>query len=462
MGERLVGETGAYFEDWLDSNVDPETARLYRYYFNKFTNWLSMDTEELYKKHRDNLKSDEPIKRLWLSKKITEYMKCMRDKLGYSTEDERGNVFATRTVLIVPTAVVAFFKSVGIEEIAGSTTIPVLIEEIPKATKEQLRKMVDASGSYKTKSYIIFAKDSGLRTGDITNLPIGIVGDALTKINSLVKDISLIEAIEDPNIEYFTFEWKQQKTGRLANPAIGPESFDMLKEWIRYRTEKQRLSINNEEPLFCIERTRKRYTTKRGREVKAIKAGDWMDESNMGVIFQQLRDKAGLKDTGISIHSCRKTHKTNLEAKEVPTSWVNKMQGRKGVGTGGVYTKPEPKQLLIMYKKGYDGLRIYKIEKTAKIEHAKTLATVAREMGVDEKTVQKMMELFDAGKMTLDEFRKRVSEKIDEARKRLSEKTKEKSENNVMVIKEDELENHLNHGWTFKAVLPSGRILIER
>lgn len=454
---KLVGMSGEYFREWLDDNLVPETGNQYLHHFEKFLEWLKMDTEQLYEQHKNNLRSDEPIRRLWLSKKITQYMKYMRDELGYSIENDRGDIHATGTVLVVPTAVAGFFKSVGIEDIPGSTTIPILIEEIPRATSEQLKKMIEASGSYKVKSYIVFAKDSGLRTGDITNLPIGIVGDGLTEVGELKNDISLVEAILDPDIEYFTFEWKQQKTGRMANPSIGLETFELLKEWLRYRTEKLEISTNNEDPLFCVERTRKGYTTKKGRIVKSTKTGDWMDESNMGVVFTQLRNKAGLQDTGISIHSCRKFHKTNLEAKGVPTSWVNKMQGRKGKGTGGVYTKPNSTQLLTMYKDGYDGLRLYRKEISEFERRKRQLQGMATAFFADDKeNLTRMLELIANARMDaeLDAIPRKMNEIITG-----KQQTERK---NVLIIDEDKLENHLNHGWIFKVVLPSGKILIER
>jgi len=42
------------------------------------------------------------------------------------------------------------------------------------------------------------------------------------------------------------------------------------------------------------------------------------------------------------------------------------------------------------------------------------------------------------------------------------EEVEEVKKKQVRVISEDEIENHLNHGWTFVTVLPSGKILIQR
>jgi len=39
---------------------------------------------------------------------------------------------------------------------------------------------------------------------------------------------------------------------------------------------------------------------------------------------------------------------------------------------------------------------------------------------------------------------------------------KEALRKEVTVISEEEVENHLNHGWTFVSILPSGKILIRR
>ena len=86
-----------------------------------------------------------------------------------------------------------------------------------------------------------------------------------------------------------------------------------------------------------------------------------MDEGTVVEAFRRLVKKANLKplpgETRLpGLHYLRQHHKTTLEYAGVPISWVNKMQGRIGEGTGGTYIKPNPDQLIEMFKKGYPAL----------------------------------------------------------------------------------------------------------
>lgn len=218
-------------------------------------------------------------------------------------------------------------------------------EKISYISKEQIRKVLNTTSSYKMKAIILFARDSGLRTGDITNLPIRVVRAAL----------------DDPSIKFHTFEWRRIMTKDFATPVIGPDSLDAVRTWMNYRVKVLELSAEDGDPLFCVEKTRKGYTTKSGRKVKEAIRGDFMDVNYMSNAFRRLVKKADLKplpgETRLPcLHSLRKLHNTTLEYAGVPTSWINKMQGRAGKGTEGIYTKPNPDQLIEMYKKGYPAL----------------------------------------------------------------------------------------------------------
>lgn len=451
--EKIAGEAGEYFEDWLEG-LSRATATQYLYHFKRFLGWLGMDAQELYERHRDNLASSEPIKKMWLGKRVTGYQKHMRDELGYSIEGE-----ASGTVLIVQKAVVGFLKSVGIEDLPGKGRIKVRVDEIPNIPKGDLRRVFNATGSYKNRAFIHFAKDAGLRTGDITNLPLGIRGDGLSTAAGMMGELTLLEAIGDETVEFFTFEWKTQKTSLMANPAIGPEALEALREWMRHRTEKLGLPARDSDPMFCTEKTRKGFTTKKGKEVKGTNAGEYMDESNMSVIFGQLVAKAGLKETGVSIHSLRKYHKTNLEAGGCPTSWANKMQGRKGVGTGGIYTKPNPKQLLGMYAKAYHAIRVLGGgEPTTRDEIAlEALRAVATTFGIDPARLV-IGEVSAAAEIDL-------LKGAIEAVQRPGVLDVIRTEQPVqLVIEEGDLQKHLDAGWRFKATLNNGsrKVIVEK
>lgn len=348
----IVGQSGEYFLDHVDSKLRRRTASMYLLHFRRFLEWLKMDSQELYERHRDNLKSDEPINRMWLGKKLAEYQRYMRDELGYSTEDGT----ATGTVNLVSKSVASFFRSVGIDSIPSNGKIETVTKEIPIISKSQLRRVLEATGSYKMQAIIFVARDSGLRIGDVTRLKVG----------------QLRPALDKEDLEYFTFTIIQSKTRRKADPVLGPESLTALRKWMRYRTEHIEILAPDDSPLFCIEKNKASYATKGGQKVKGIAKGGWMDSSTAGVVFGRLVRKAGIeKDMNgkrPSIHSLRKFNKTYLEYGGVPVSWINRLQGRKGQGSGQIYSKPNPRELIDVYKGAYHALQLETAEPREDIE----------------------------------------------------------------------------------------------
>jgi hypothetical protein len=60
-------------------------------------------------------------------------------------------------------------------------------------------------------------------------------------------------------------------------------------------------------------------------------------------------------------------HTTQLGYGGVPITWINKMQGRRGDGTQGTYTKPNPIELIEMFKRGYPTLSGIEVD-TSEVE----------------------------------------------------------------------------------------------
>lgn len=338
---RLTGRSWAEFRRWLtDSGTATDTAGNYLYGFTKFLEWAELDTEELFNQQLANIREarrDEGDPRAVrdIPNKLDDFVKSLQSQ----------GMKASSTIRHY-SAVVKFFECNSLEfngyrPEADKATIPGI-------TKDQLRKVLSQSGNARTKAYFLTAKDTGLRTGDITRLTVG----------------QLRPALDDPSIEFYTFETQTSKTGSMANPVLGPDSLNMIREWMDYR-ERKGISAEDSDPLFCGVKTVTAYTDTRGRNVKGATAGGFVDTSTFGVLFIKMRDKAGIKavngDKKPSIHSLRKYHKTNLEYAGCPTSWINKMQGRVGEGTGGLYTKPESAQLIEMYSRAYHGLALSEI-----------------------------------------------------------------------------------------------------
>jgi integrase len=234
----------------------------------------------------------------------------------------------------VEKAVRLFFASNELDFKMNGNQVRAESDEIPGITREQLKRIYGLTGSIRMKAIILMTRDSGLRISDICNLK--------------GKDFEALR----PEDRFYTITVRQQKTRRFADPVFGFESLEALRAWIR---ERERRGVSSEY-LFVNVKGVDEYENAVGQRHRKVEAGEKSDPANISVIFRQLRDKAELREARVSIHSLRKYHKTNLEYAGVPTAWINKMQGRKGEGTGGVYTKPDPRQLIEMYSRGYGEL----------------------------------------------------------------------------------------------------------
>jgi hypothetical protein len=104
-----------------------------------------------------------------------------------------------------------------------------------------------------------------------------------------------------------------------------------------------------------------------------------------------------------------------------------------------------------MYKKGYGELRLFGGGDIDKKIARSSLETSARMGGLSEDKVAQVMALFDTGKITVAQLIKDMF--------RETQKTKK---DEVMVIDEKDIENHLNHGWEFVGLTPSGRCIVKR
>lgn len=368
----LVGETWEFYEAYLDSR---KTARIqYIRYFLKFLEWISMDTDQLYQKVRDDLNSDEPMRRMWLGKKILEFEEYMRDELGYRTESG----MATRTVKFPHHAVVAFFKSLGIKNIPMESHVEIESEEIPIIYAPQLREMVEATGYIRDKAMICFLKDSGLRAGD--------VGKVTTKMIRKANHLRGygVDPLESEEVDFCTFTIIPEKTRKLkmkADPVIGPETLKWLRKWNEWK-KKNGLPTDDSTPLFCTIESKKGHF-KEGTFRPPTERGKPLNNWNIAQIFHHILKKVGLDQdeegnpTKISPHSCRKFNQTMLEHAKVPTNWINKMTGRKGIGTSGIYSKPDPAQLIEHYSGAYNKLCIFEYGLTEDFQRKQLLRQAA-------------------------------------------------------------------------------------
>jgi len=305
--ELLQGDSWTWFKDALSKKAS-STQEGYFPRFIKFLEWSGMTTQELYEAHLKNTRDEDPRSKKLIPKLIRKY----NDEIM-----SRGT--GASVCKMTENALKLFFKANELTLEMNDYAVELTTDEIPNVTKEQIRTILDMTGSTRMKAIIHTAKDSGLRVSDVCNIKVEDIAPAL-----------------DPIADFWTWELTQQKTKRKANPTIGGEALTWIGKWLHDRDK-----TGTESPyLFVNLKNVKPRTDKDGQNFNEARRGDKIKPSNVSVIFRQLRDKAGLKPTGISLHSLRKYHKTTLEFSGCPTSWINRMTGRKGTGTGGVYTKP--------------------------------------------------------------------------------------------------------------------------
>jgi len=349
--EILTGESWTQYNSWLQTELRSESTRgQYLYHFTRFLEWLGHTTESLYRTHMEKIREareDYNSRALgWLKVPLIEYQKHMRDDLGYfeEVENDDGELekVATASIVVPRKALVAFFKSNSIQDLPLNGNIPITKGTISGISKSELRRLLEVTGDFRNKAIVHFGKDSGLRLSDISRIKI--------------RDIK--PALDDPEMEFFTWSLKTKKTRRVAKPCVGPNALLAVREWMKWRRENG-ISTEDDDFLFCNLKTRRGYTRTDGMEISQNTRGRKMTDGNMSVIIGQLVKKAGLADTGISANSLRKFHQTELEhSRAIPSNWINKLTGRVGTDTSLIYSMAEQGQLLKAYEKAYPSLSL--------------------------------------------------------------------------------------------------------
>lgn len=374
---RLKGDSWMYYQDWLKKKA-LSTQILYIQYFIGFLEWLDTDTEGLFKLYLGMIRDNDPRTRKKMGILVVECMNHLMETRGIKWRSSQN----------VRSAVKGFFKANELPfELNGEKTKHDSVET-PNISLDQISKVLGATGSYQIKASIKVGRDSGLRVGDITHLPIRVVRAPL----------------DDPSIEFHTFEWKTKKTGKMANPVLGPDCLESIREWINYRMNTLGLSADDGDPLFCVVKNRKGFTNKLNFDVKKVVRGDNMDESNLSVCFYRLVRKADLEPLPgntrrPTFHSLRVFHKTALEKAKIAPSWINKMQGRKGEGTGDTYSKPNSDELIEVYSEAYptlSGIEEGQQEKVDKLAH---------ELGLSQYEITELREEREALRKERDKYR---------------------------------------------------------
>lgn len=347
---RFVGPS---WENWKATlSIKSEgTQSNFTHYMIGVLDHLDLTTQSLYETYRDHrIKGlTDPMFNMILPNQIASYQKHLMEVGRENPRTKKIKKLKSGTVNNYPKAINSFFVSNGIDTFSMiGNKIKSVTEEIPMIPKEDLRLVLNLTGSTRQKAIIHLAKDSGARRSDIVNF----------KIDDLR---SFLEGDQ----EYYTWEFKPKKSEHsslYANPCIGRESKEWLKLWMierdRINDEREVMGLAPTTWVFCL------VENYQGRQV-----GDQLTGDNVSHLFKLLVKKAKLKNQKISFHSLRGYHQTMLQAGNVPLTWINRMTGRRGTGTQGIYSKPDEKQLIEVYKKGYSKLALTEHAEVERIDN---------------------------------------------------------------------------------------------
>lgn len=332
---RLTGKSWILYEAFLDEKR-PSTRSTYIRLFLMFLEWLDYDSEQLFHEQLKKIRDTDPREGKMMKLIVSEFMDWFAETRGI-TDSTASNIY---------NCVKGFFRSnnLGFEYWVRRKHKARTYTNI---SREQTRKILNVIGNPKVKSYITFAKDSGLRISDLAALPI-------RKIRPILDDYS---------IQFYTFEWESIKTGEMANPVIGPDAIKYLREWIDFRVNVLGITADDDKPIFCTESNIKAFTDKLGREHMEVTKGEILDINNFSESFSYYRKKARIEpfpgETRLPvIHSYRKCFETAMSKSRVDPTWINKMTGRKGEGTRGVYNRPAEEDLIEAYRAAYPELSL--------------------------------------------------------------------------------------------------------
>jgi len=273
---------GKSWDLWLDELdlLKPGTQRLYLEAMESFLNYLGLNPEELWEKWEEEKETEDSRDRGQTAKLVKKFMKKLEDQ-GYSKSKSRQ----------VSKAVSSFFKA----NMAFDFKIPRLEKVYSKQRKtaklEEVKAFIQNATSLRTQAIIATFKDSGLRSGDLCNIRLEQVKPCL-----------------DSEADWCQIQLPTEKENVWSYTMIGPESMYYLKLYLQDREQK---GIESEW-LFC-------------HHLRSHK-GKKMNSQGISQIFDRLQDKTGIP--GLSAHSLRRFHTSQLTADGMDSNWVKLCQGK--------------------------------------------------------------------------------------------------------------------------------------
>ena len=328
----------------------------------------------------------------------------------FMADEDAGMTSSEKYISVI--AVRSFFKHNyrDLAKAAGAEAFMYQPKEQYKPSKEDLRKLYRQCYNPRDRSMLTMACSSAIAKETMSKI-----------IWSHLED-----NWETVDIPYISIESKLLKgKGRGKYKGVRQETFltpeakqDLTeyKEWIekkmgRQVTEKMNIYLEIKEPFRPVSYDR------------------------IGGIFDEMAERA---EVPFSMHDARRYVQTALEEARFPSNWIRKIRGRKVKGEEAPYSKPAIEKLREFYR-----------EAVPKLQFVSEAPAMEERLKVIEEAQRKIPE----------ELRKEMA-RLGIRIARVKEE--EPKEERQMIVDEDELENHLSHGWRFVAILGNGKAVVSK
>lgn len=392
---------------------------------SNFLTYINLDSEGLYNLYLENKKSPDPRDQTLISEMVIGYITQLKGKISERTKRPLG--YGKRKDAL--TAIRRFIatNSMQVNLDGNSKRIRDLVRgtqsDKMKPSKEQVAQLIGISPNYRLKAMIAMVKDTYLRLDDLVEVRYGDIKQGLDSVDG-----------------FGYFPITIGKTKQKAFVIFGFEATKYLRLWIN-ELRKTRTVDDNTKIFTTVQNYGGR---KEGRDLTAAIASQ--------LINNQIK-KLGLKGQ-ISENGLRYFYHSQLEG-VLNKNILSLLEGKMIGDSSAHYSKHDLNELLEIYKRNYNVLVVESTQdRDMDKKLAGVLATTARSLGASEEKIKQIMDMLEIGALTLDQFQNRISEMIRE--------TKKSEKDEVMVIDEKDIENHLNHGWVFVGLTPSGRCIVKR
>ena len=363
---------------------------------------------------------------------------------------------SNRTVGIYAIMVKKWLQVNGVEADFDRVVLPtgsygVVDDRAP--TREELKRLLNVA-DLRDRVLILIAISSGLRIGTILSLKFG-------DVDFNYPDVAKITV---RNVRGRGRKLKGR--GRTFFTFITPEAKRALLEYKEYR-ERLGEKITDDSPLI---------TSSFGVTKKEL-LGKPINVNSYRIAWNRLLRKAGLtgKSGGwfeLHFHTLRKFFSSQCINAGVKSAFKEFWMGHKGAYLDDSYFRASEEDHLREYRKAIPYLSVYEAPVLVSKENLRKevlsalleagepefLKPIAEKYGISVETLKNLLFKIKAEA----ESKKSMAPPMMTIKKRVDKAETEDSEDCQKIVSEDELPAYLKCGWKVQAVLPSGKIVIEK